>query len=208
MLNVSLWNQTQVINVGFGESSVAENSYWPELMINYGFDLYNMSGNNVTRSIENANSDAMGIPLGTLSSILFRARYVESKLSQRGIDVGKYDNNLKKRIYTQVDEIASFPGGFDRIFQFLIKNMDWVKQEEFQEMIKLDFVIDVDGKIINAKIGDTKLEDYTLWDKEALKVLKIMPLWKFATCKKKKVPFQWSMPLRIHPNSHSFNFHK
>ena len=111
----------------------------------------------------------------------------------------KYNNELKKKIYTQVDEMPSFPGGYDMMFEFFIDKMDLVKQEEFQEMIKLDFVIDVDGKIINAKIRDKKLEDYTLWDKEALRVLKIMPLWKVAACKKKKVPFQWSMPLRIHP---------
>ncbi|MFC3197608.1 hypothetical protein ACFOET_08290 [Parapedobacter deserti] len=73
----------------FAAGAVAANSYFPELAIDYGFGLYNMSGNNVNRAIGLAGRDVMNTPWGTIGSVLMRAKTGENPLSQAGIDAGK-----------------------------------------------------------------------------------------------------------------------
>ena len=71
---------------------VNQRSNWPSFLIDYGFGVYNMAGNNVRNSFEIIKIDMtlflMNISMGT-NMMLYRADHGEEKLSKAGIEVGK-----------------------------------------------------------------------------------------------------------------------
>jgi hypothetical protein len=110
-----------------------------------------------------------------------------------------YDKKIKKRVYTFVDIWPTYPGGEVELVGFFFKNFKYPEQDELQTFFLMEFVVDIDGKIIVARIKDKKKKNYTKADKEALKVLMMMPNWIPGKCGGKGVPVLTIFPLRIEP---------
>lgn len=76
----------------FAAGAVSEKSPVPNIFTNYGFGLYNQSGNNKRTSVLMGVADVtMGIvapPIG-IGILLFRANFGEDKLSKQGITAGQ-----------------------------------------------------------------------------------------------------------------------
>lgn len=80
--------------------------------------------------------------------------------------------------FTVVQKIPEFPGGWSVFMQWLTKNLKYpalAQQNKIQGMVIVSFIVNKDGGIADVKIS--KAAD-PLLDREALRVMKMMPKWK------------------------------
>ncbi|MEP7168165.1 MAG: hypothetical protein ABI855_02220 [Bacteroidota bacterium] len=117
----------------------------------------------------------------------------------KGECASSYDSTIHKEIYTLVDSMPKYPGGFKALLSFFSKNFIYPKdQEEFQATIFLTFIIEEDGKLSN--ISTAKNLDEAIWsrvDREAIRVFHLMPLWTPGQCKGKNVAVKLTLPIKF-----------
>ena len=78
---------------------------------------------------------------------------------------------------TSVEKSARFPGGQDALLKFLKSNLVWPKDEldiGEKKVVVVKFLINPDGSAANIKITQPGGTDF---DKEVMRVLKLMPKW-------------------------------
>ncbi|MBR5687329.1 MAG: energy transducer TonB [Prevotella sp.] len=77
-----------------------------------------------------------------------------------------------------VEEYPEFPGGMMELMKWLTKNLQYpayARQQKIQGTVSASFIINKDGTVADVKI--LKSVEASL-DREALRVLKMMPAWK------------------------------
>lgn len=104
------------------------------------------------------------------------------------------------RVYDIADQMPQFPGGFEKLKEFIEKNRRFPKslQEScIQGRVVVTFVVEKTGKISHAKVA--RGVDPTL-DKEALRVVRAMPRWIPGKIHGKNVDVNYTMPVdfRLH----------
>ena len=90
-------------------------------------------------------------------------------------------------VYMEVEVMPEFPGGFDGLKEFLMKNITYpeqAKKDTITGKVFVQFIIDETGKVTGSKV--IKGVD-PLLDKEALRVIDAMPVWKPGTVKGENV---------------------
>lgn len=100
-------------------------------------------------------------------------------------------------IFTIVEQMPSFPGGDEKLYQFLGENMKYppmAKDAGIQGIVYVTFVVKEDGSISDVRvlrgIGGGCNE-------EAIRVIKKMPKWKPGKQRGKSVRVQYNMPVRF-----------
>lgn len=91
--------------------------------------------------------------------------------------------------------MPEFPGGNSALFLFLATNVKYptISQENgIQGRVIVSFVIDKDGSITDIEV--VRSIDPFL-DKEAIRVIKIMPKWKPGMIKGKPVRVKYTVPV-------------
>lgn len=99
------------------------------------------------------------------------------------------------KIYEQVEEMPSFPGGSNALSSFIAANLEYpvVAQENgIQGRVIVKFVVDKDGRITDVEI--TRSVDPSL-DKEAMRIVKAMPKWKPGKLKGNCVRVKYTVPI-------------
>ena len=87
------------------------------------------------------------------------------------------EEKLKDEVYTVVEEAPEFPGGREALMTYLQKNILYpadAREKGIQGKVFLAFVVDVTGQVKDVRV--VRSVDPSL-DKEALRVVKAMPLW-------------------------------
>lgn len=98
------------------------------------------------------------------------------------IDPDKVDDYLAEQkdtvnVYDVVEQMPQFPGGFQKMHEFIKENMQYPKELEetcVQGRVIVAFVVERNGKLSNIKV--VKSLEPAL-DKEALRIVKLMPRW-------------------------------
>ncbi len=93
------------------------------------------------------------------------------------------------------DTQASFPGGIEAFRQFLDKNIQWPKGEEYSNItgrVRVSFVVRRDGSITDVEIVEGL---HPVFDAEVLRVVMAMPKWIPASLKGEKVPSRYILPI-------------
>lgn len=100
-------------------------------------------------------------------------------------------------IFTIVEQMPEFPGGEEKLFEYLQKNIKYpalAKENGITGTVYVTFVVKGDGKIDDVKklrgIGGG-------CDEEALRVVKNMPPWKPGRQNGKNVMVQYNLPIRF-----------
>lgn len=110
----------------------------------------------------------------------------------------EYDSILQRQVYANVDKMPEFEKGEIGLLKFFTDNFQYPKDQDlFQGSINLVFVIDTNGKVMDSRILNKSKAELTLVDKEALRVLAIMPKWKAGSCEGRKVPVRMFWPIRL-----------
>lgn len=110
----------------------------------------------------------------------------------------EYDSIFQRRVYTNVDKMPEFEKGEVSLLEFFGNNFRYPEnQDHFQGSINLVFIIDATGRVTDGHIYKKSETELTLVDKEALRVLSIMPKWKAGSCEGRKVPVRMFWPIRL-----------
>jgi TonB family protein len=105
-------------------------------------------------------------------------------------------SKVQKGFGVTVNQVQpEFPGGQDSLQAFLENNLVYpekAKKEHIQGKVYVGFLVDRNGKIKNPKILSTASEEL---DKEALRVVAMMPDWKPGTAGGSAVDVQYILPI-------------
>ena len=80
--------------------------------------------------------------------------------------------------FTVVQKIPVFPGGWSVFMQWLTKNLKYppaAQQNKIQGTVVVSFIVNKDGSVADVKVSTSA---DPLLDREALRVMKMMPKWK------------------------------
>ena len=139
--------------------------------------------------IRNFSSGNSSVPPPPETLVIVEDKPVEIKY----VPVQTEDNSDK--IYDKVEELPAFRGGEVAMMRFLSDNMKYPKvarESGIQGRVVVQFVVGSDGSIGNAKVIRS-INPYL--DKEALRVVGVMPRWKPGMQGGKPVSVQYTMPL-------------
>lgn len=98
-------------------------------------------------------------------------------------------------IFTIVEDMPEFPGGEDKLYDYLGKNLKYPREaqnNEIEGMVIVQFVVDEEGNITSPKI--VKSVGFGC-DEEALRVVKSMPQWKPGKQRNKAVKVYYNLPI-------------
>ena len=98
------------------------------------------------------------------------------------IDPDKVDQYLAERkdtinVYDCVEQIPSFPGGTQKLKEFIEENLRYPKELEescVQGRVIVRFIVERNGKLSNVKVVKSV---HPALDKEAIRIVKLMPRW-------------------------------
>lgn len=101
-------------------------------------------------------------------------------------------------VFVVVEKMPEFPGGTQAMFRFISDNLKYpvIAQENgIQGRVICEFVINKDGSIADLKVvrsaGDPSL------DKEAIRLVKLMPKWKPGKQRDKVVRVKYTVPINF-----------
>ena len=87
----------------------------------------------------------------------------------------------------------SFPGGRDSLNYFLAENLIWPSIESCVEgMVIVSFIVDASGTLSNFEV---KKGLHEAFDKEAMRVVQLMPKWEPGTVDGKAVDYYYFLPI-------------
>ncbi|WP_051203563.1 energy transducer TonB [Hugenholtzia roseola] len=98
-------------------------------------------------------------------------------------------------IFEIVENPATFPGGTDKFYEYIGKNLEYPKvarRMDIQGKVFVSFVVDKDGSLSDVKIVKGLHESC---DAEALRVVKSSPKWQPAKQRGKAVRYRMTIPI-------------
>ena len=112
-----------------------------------------------------------------------------------------FDEFTNKYVCVFSDNMPQFndSGYFDMI-HYLSANLNYLSVENVTFTFHLMFVVDIDGKVIGARIVDKNINDLTDNERNLLKVVESMKPWRPGKCNELNVPFLIQTRLNISPN--------
>lgn len=114
-------------------------------------------------------------------------KYVPVEVEEEEVD--------EQEIFTVVEEMPSFPGGMGECMKFLAKNINYptISQENgVQGRVIVQFVVNTDGSVVDPVVV-RGVDPYL--DKEALRVIKMMPKWSPGKQRNKPVRVKYTVPV-------------
>lgn len=102
---------------------------------------------------------------------------------------------VEQPVFNVVDQMPEFPGGIDKLLQFINDNMQYPTQAQMkgiQGRVIVQFIVDEDGYIKEPNI--VRSVEPSL-DKEALRIIRMLPQWKPGILKGKAVKVKHTVPI-------------
>jgi protein TonB len=110
---------------------------------------------------------------------------------------GKEEVEAPQQIFTIVEQMPEFPGGEEKLFEYLGKNIKYpsmARENGITGTVYVTFVVEGNGEISDVKklrgIGGG-------CDEEAMRVVKAMPSWKAGKQNGKSVRVQYNLPIKF-----------
>lgn len=100
-------------------------------------------------------------------------------------------------IFTMVDQQPEYPGGVNAMMKFLSDNLQYpedARENNIAGTVFISFVVEKNGEISNVRILRGL---YKSLDEEALRVVKMMPVWSPGLLKGEPVRVQFNLPIRF-----------
>jgi protein TonB len=111
------------------------------------------------------------------------------------VEIQEEEEVVEEEIFTIVEEQPSFPGGEEKLFEYLYSNIKYpqvAKENGITGRVFLTFVVEKDGSIANPKV----MRDIGGGcGQEALRVVKNMPKWSPGKQRGKPVRVQFNLPV-------------
>ncbi len=145
----------------------------------------------VEEVLQIADNDA-NVQESTIQSNEDKGQAVEIKYVPEVVEEEEVE---EQQIFQVVEEMPEFPGGMGECLKFLAKNIKYptIAQENgVQGRVIVQFVVNQDGSIVDPVVVRS-VDPYL--DKEALRVIKMMPKWKPGKQRGKAVRVKYTVPV-------------
>jgi len=96
-----------------------------------------------------------------------------------------------------VDQMPEYPGGSESLQEYISLNLKYPALKEVSGKVFVSFVVDKKGKAIDVKV---KNEVDAALAKEAIRLVKAMPLWTPGKLEGKAVNVQMNLPIYFKAN--------
>lgn len=112
----------------------------------------------------------------------------------------EFDSTLNCDVVYFPEIEAIFPGGFQKMNDFITKNIKYIDPNKFLELSGknnptiVSFIIEKDGKLSHAHIRQTVTKEM---DEAVLELIYNMPNWIPARCNEKNVPSLYYIPIKF-----------
>ncbi len=98
-------------------------------------------------------------------------------------------------VYTEAEVMPEFPGGFGELQKFILTNLVYpekARKDSIQGKVFVRFTVDESGRV-----GETQVARGVdpLLDREAARVVELMPVWRPGKIKEKPVKVQLVLPV-------------
>jgi protein TonB len=134
----------------------------------------------------------------TIASTEDNAEFVEI---QDDVPIVVEEPEEEEQIFQVVENQPEFPGGMAELMKFLQKNMKYpsiCQEQGIQGRVIVQFVVNTDGSIVDAQVVKP-VNPYL--DKEALRVVSIMPKWSPGKQRGKAVRVRFTLPVTFRLNN-------
>lgn len=125
-------------------------------------------------------------PLEDVSAV--EAVAEENEVPETDASLSEPDADDRPRDFRVVEQLPEFPGGMEAFVQWLTTNLKYpraARDRKTEGKVVVSFIINRDGSIADVKVA--KAVD-PLLDREALRVVRMMPKWKPGLEKRQAVP--------------------
>ena len=130
---------------------------------------------------------AIAAAMLTAGTTICHAQTSQSQQTEKKQDSGK--------IYDVVEQNAEFPGGPEKLREFLRKNLKYpekAQEDNVTGRVSVRFVVTKKGKVTDVEVVKSV---HPALDAEAIRVIKAMPRWTPAKMGRKAVNSRWVLPL-------------
>lgn len=100
-------------------------------------------------------------------------------------------------VYSYVDKMPEFPGGSDTLYQWINHHLKYPKaalEEDRFGTVFCSFIVQKDGRITDINVRKSNYSDF---DNEALRLLKLMPEWIPGRCNGALVDVKINFPIKF-----------
>ena len=99
----------------------------------------------------------------------------------------------EETIFVSVEQMPEIPGGKEELFKFISNNLKYPDMVgDFEGRVIVQFVVEKDGSISDIKVIRSLHPEY---DKEAMRVIKLMPKWLPGNQRGKAVRVSYILPI-------------
>ena len=126
---------------------------------------------------------------------LLQDKKTTNKKAETTVNAQQKEKTADEQIFVQVEQMPEYPGGEAALRQFLASNVkypDDAVKSGTQGKVFVKFVVNKDGKVVNPKIARSVSPSI---DKEALRVVSIMPNWTPGKQRGKNVAVEYTVPI-------------
>lgn len=98
-------------------------------------------------------------------------------------------------VYDVCEQMPSFPGGFDKLMDFMKKTMRYpedARKENIQGRVMLTFIVEKNGRLTDIKVAKSISP---LLNNEAIRMVKSMPKWNPGMQGGRKVRVKYYLPI-------------
>jgi hypothetical protein len=118
---------------------------------------------------------------------LFIVSFASAQSTSSYIDDAPYN-------YEEVEVRPEFPGGFNELLSFIGKNFKMPDYDGYGGILKVAFIVEIDGSITNVKVVKDLGEGTGA---EAKRVISMSPRWSSGENRGKKVRVLYELPIKI-----------
>jgi TonB family protein len=104
-----------------------------------------------------------------------------------------------EKIYTSVEQMPEFDGGYDSLINFITSNLkypEWERQNKIEGIVYVGFTINKDGSISDIRIN-VSVAGSKNFDAEVIRVISSIPKWIPGENNGKKVRVRYHLPVRF-----------
>lgn len=108
-----------------------------------------------------------------------------------------FAQNSENKTFTKVDEMPVFPGGSEKLSEFIFMNLNYpesARNENLSGEVLVQFIIDMEGNPRDIKVVKGIHPDL---DKEAIRVISKMPKWTPGKKDGKYINTMISLPIKF-----------
>ena len=101
----------------------------------------------------------------------------------------------KNQVFTVVEHMPEYPGGVSNLMSFISKSVHYpaiAQSNGIEGLVICSFIVNIDGSVSGAKV--VRSVDPSI-DKEALRVINLMPKWTPGKQRGQKVRVQYTLPI-------------